>query len=72
MSTVTSTDNSSSSVIFSSLTPEQEDGVKMIIFLQGMAGTTETPENALKGWNSMTAAEQATTKEVYHLFSMLK
>lgn len=50
------------------LTTEQEEGVKMIILLQGMARITETPEDALKGWNSMSDAERATTKEVFNLF----
>lgn len=52
-------------------TPEpsaETDGIKAIIYLQSMAGITETPEQAKKGWESMRAHERDRTLRLYRQF----
>lgn len=46
-----------------------EEGAKMIVYLQNYAGIKESMENALKGWKSLSTQEKATTKKYYDLFN---
>lgn len=43
----------------------EEDGVKAIIFLQGLSGITETEEQARSGWKEMSDDEKASTMAAY-------
>lgn len=45
----------------------EKQGIEAIIKLQAMAGITETPEQAKKGWNSMSATEKEQTENAYNL-----
>lgn len=45
-----------------------KEGMKMIKFLQKMAGINESDEKAKAGWNSMTDLEKASTVRVYNMF----
>ncbi len=48
---------------------DQEEGVKAIIFLQNMAGITDTETQALVGWNKMSQGEKKSTLSVYEMFA---
>jgi hypothetical protein len=48
--------------------PEEEEGIKMIIFLQSTVGITETREQAIKGWRTMRPHERMQTLRVYNMF----
>jgi hypothetical protein len=47
------------------LTPEEQEGVKAIQFLQKMVGITETDEDAIKGWRGMAEWEKTSTMAAY-------
>jgi hypothetical protein len=44
---------------------DKEQGIKAIIFLQGMANIPETRTKAERGWNSMSQHEKEFTLEFY-------
>ncbi len=44
----------------------EKQGIEAIIKLQAMAGIVETPKQAKKGWNRMSAAEKKQTEFVYN------
>lgn len=47
-------------------------GVEAITYLQAMAGTVETEEQALEGWRNMSDAEMRSTLAAYRVFVPLK
>lgn len=51
------------------MTEEEKEGVKMIQFLQGMAGIKEAEKRALSSWRGFSDWEKKSTKEAYALFS---
>jgi len=44
---------------------EQDEGVKAIIFLQGLAGIKEPEERAIRNWNNFTDREKEQTLAAY-------
>lgn len=49
---------------------EEELGIEAIIFLQGLVGVIETPEQARIGWNKMTVYEKANTLAAYEVIGI--
>lgn len=47
------------------ITDEEEEGVKMIQFLQKKIGKNEPYDTALKGWRGMSQREREITLETY-------
>jgi len=47
---------------------EREAGIEAIIYLQSIAGITETREEAEHGWDSMQDWERESTMRVFNLF----
>lgn len=50
---------------------EMVAGIKAIIYLQGLAGITETPGQATKGWLAMSANDKAQTMAAYEQLNPL-
>lgn len=48
---------------------EEANGIKAIIFLQAMAGTEETEEQAKSGWAGMSDSEKRQTLFAYKMFN---
>ena len=46
---------------------DEEDGIKAIQFLQGIANREETEIQARAGWNGMSQSEKESTIEVYEM-----
>lgn len=46
---------------------EEQQGVKMIIALQKMAGIDEPEERALKNWRAFSESEKQATRNIYNL-----
>ncbi len=44
----------------------EKQGIEAIIKLQAMAGITETPKQAKKGWNKMSTGEKEQTELAYN------
>jgi len=51
----------------SQLTEEEKKGVRAIVYLQSLAGITETEEQAIIGWRLMTPGEQEQTLYVFKI-----
>jgi hypothetical protein len=49
-------------------TKEERKGIKMIQFMQKMAGIKEPPGRALKGWRAMSDWDKQNTAAAYKLF----
>lgn len=47
---------------------DDTDGIKAIIYLQSIAGITETSEQAKRGWSIMSTHERDTTLRIYRQF----
>lgn len=50
-----------------SMTPEEQKGVRALIYLQEMLGLTETEEQAIVGWRRMTQKEKDRTISAYRV-----
>ena len=50
----------------------EEDGIKAIQFLQGVANLKESRAQAKTGWNGMSESEKKTTIEVYEMLKHRK
>jgi len=46
---------------------DEKQGIEAIIYLQSLAGITETEEQARAGWRSMSDSEKQTTMFTYNL-----
>lgn len=52
------------------MTPEEQQGVKAIQFLQKMSGIEEAEDVALAGWRGMPSGQRETTLRVFGIFSL--
>lgn len=51
------------------ITTEEQEGIKMIIFLLAMDGIEETEENALVGWRNMKDHQKENTRRAFLFFT---